>query len=229
MKESLTSIIFLAIIILVPIGMVFGIVRMIIKSIKNKSGLTSLAKQNGWQFLGSDTQSVNTVSQILEKTLYTVRDGRHSLANIVQGRYSNGNFYLLYYHYQSRSVHHETRLGGDYTLLIWKRQQKGPSFWMQRRQKGVLAKMAEEMISGQLSIPQDPNWSWLLVSSTTQFTQMNLSDSTSSILQSCLTQGDALFLFEEYIILSSQGKQNKSWAARSVERIEAIEKVIYTT
>jgi hypothetical protein len=217
---------FISMFVLVPVGMIFGIVRLIVKKIGNRRGWKAMADTAGWTWHGNDRDVAATLRTLLERTLYKVRDGRHSISTIMSKARGPATGYICVYHYRSRSVHHETRMGGEYTLVIVPRPVQGPRFWLQHRARGVMAAVAEELAGNRLSAPADPAWSWLLVSSVEQFEELGPPAGYAEKLRGALSPGDALFLFEEVMILSTRGVRDLAWLKDTEKRITVIEEFV---
>ena len=226
MNEKVTSILFLAIVVLVFVGFVVGITLALVKRLGRGGAFKSAAAKYGWVYVGNSSDAISAVEEILEKTVYQIQPGKHEVSCLTTGRRGGIDFRLVRYHYQTVSTLAGHGRGGVYTLLILgpgttgtgdTGEQRGAStgFWFMHRPKGKLAGAATVVasaVSG-LSVPPDPAWEWSLFSSLEAFDRMGFDGAAGHTLEERTEPGDAVFVYPGAIILGRQGEFSAAMAA----------------
>ena len=222
MNEKIASILFLAFLALIPLAMIAGIVILIVRKVKRRVGFAAVAAKHGWRYLGNDAASIAGLYGILQPALFAMRDGEHTLKNVVQGTHGGIEFWVAHYHYVSKSSQAESRMGGRYSLIGFPRRVQGPDLWLQHRSEGILAAAAESVLGDRMVVPEDPAWSWALVSSAADLPRMSFKTDAAGSLQRATSPGDALFYLGNLVVFSVQGERDAAWAVAAPDTIEAI-------
>ena len=236
MNEQITSIVFLAFLVLVPVGMVAGIIIAIVRRSRQRGGWKSVAQSRGWRWLGSSNSATGQLRAILEPTLFALRKGRHLISDVVLGTDSGTEFWLARYRYNSGTAYGRRRQAGIYGLTVFPRTTDGPEFWLQHRLSespgfigGAIASKLESLAekipaSGMVASP-DPNWSWSLVSSAENLAKMGFPAGAADSLKSETQPGDFVFFLRGYVMVARTGDPESSWAEEApalMRRIQAI-------
>ncbi|MBU8913206.1 MAG: hypothetical protein KOO61_04230 [Spirochaetales bacterium] len=223
MNADITSIVFLVILVLVPVGMVTGIVILIVKKIRNRGGLSIVAKRLGWDEDGDTQAAIGTLGALLEPTLFATRpSGSHKINQAAAGTVNGSMCGVAEYHYQGPDNMQQRRIGHTYSLLIVGRKTAGPELMLQHRQKGALAAVAEKMAGGQLTPASVEGWSWALVSSNEHLASLPSVANAGRVLEQATAPGDSIFLFPEIIVWTRQGEITRSWAEGVPEMISVL-------
>jgi hypothetical protein len=216
MSEHLETWIFFAILVLVPLGMLTGIILFIVTRIRGRSGLKALAEQLGLEFFGNSQDGVNRIKAILEPTLFATRRGRHSIRSTAAGEVDGAGLWLAEYHYKSLAVG-SARAGGSYALLVMERASEGPEFMLQHRQQGALAAIAEGLAGDQIVPAWGDEWSWALVTSNEALAKLPHPVGAGLVLRDATIPGDFFFFFPQLIIWARRGDLSRKWTEKVPE------------
>ncbi len=223
MNTDFTSIAFLALLVLVPVGMITGIVIAIVKKIKNRGGLKTVVERLGWDTGGNSPAAISEIAAILEPTLFATRPGgRHEIKQAASGPVNGSTCWVAEYHYQSVGNMQQRRTGGTYSLLVVNRKTTGPELMFQHRQKGALAAVAEKMAGDRLIPASGEGWSWALVSSNEHLARLPKIAGIGSVLEQATSPGDSIFLFPEIIVWTRRGEISGRWAEQVPEMISVL-------
>jgi hypothetical protein len=212
MDTDITSIVFLAFLVLIPLGMITGIIILIVKKAGGRSGLKSIAERLGWEYRGSSPDAVSEVDAMLEPTLFAIREGRHEISTIASGSSNGERCWITEYHYRSLNPYREHRRSGIYSVLIIERKSDGPDLMIQHRMKGPLAAVAEKLVAGALGPASAPDWSWALTSSDEELNSLPRAAGTGQLLQENTLPGDMIAFFPKIVVWTRSRGITRQWA-----------------
>lgn len=221
MSEGFVTIVFLVLLVLVPVGIVVGIVLAVARRVAGTRGLASLARARGWVALGRDEQATEPLRRLLEPTLFAMQgEATHRLSGVVRGRLGEEELYLARYSYGTSSPSGRMGRGGTYGLAVLTRPAPGPVLWLHWPQAGPLGRVVEGLGGVHLTRAAGEHWSWALVSDPAAAARMDAA--AAGRARAALHPGGFLFLFEGLYVTLSPGEPTAAWAGAAAERLGAL-------
>ncbi len=196
------SIIFLTLFFGIPIVMTVLLIRILIRKLRSGAVFASIAAEMGWSFSKSADQ--HPILPVLEEELFSLRRGKHNIYNLLD---SGDGLTICEYRYFIPGV--ARNRGNRYTLGICPRKAAGDSFWVVRRQEGLMGRAAEAAAGSALKVVTGEEWNWLLSPNPELVESSAWTDEVNHVLKEVLPPGGALFLLKKHIVLSWTGEMDK--------------------
>ena len=221
MNADLGSIVFLAFFILVPLGMVAGIIYLIVRKARGRSAAGSVARDLGWEETDSAASGLRT---LLEPTLFAMRSGRHDLRSVSSGEVGGMRCWIAEYHYRAPGAQRETRRGGVYSLLVMELDSGPKDLMVQHRQSGALASLAEKAAGARVMPATLAGWEWAIVSSNDDLRALAGGVAFGEALKNATIPGDTLFFLDHLTVWSRSDSITSKWAGLVPEMIELLQR-----
>jgi len=213
MSATLDTVLFFVVMILVPFGIITGIVLAVVNRSRGKSALKALSDQLGLEYSGSSPDAIESLNRILVPTLFATRKGRHLVRSTANGIVEGSSIWVAEYHYTSPGYRSQ-RAGGAYALLVLERESEGPELMVIYRQTGSLAAVAETLAEDQLVEARDDEWSWALTTSNEALAALSSPAGAGRDLGSAGAPGDFFFFFPRHIMWARSGELSRRWTEK---------------
>ena len=223
MSEGSQSIVFLAIFILVPVGLVALVVLNVVRRIRQKRGLAAVAESRGWAHGGSGSEVERRLHAVLDSTLFAMQSGStHTLDDVVEASESGLALNLARYSMVGQSNIAELGRGGVYRLVVLRARPSVPPFWLHAPFGVAIGSLMARLSGGHLGRVDDGNWSWALVSSAAAARDASLTSQAVAALREAVQPGGFLFIFPDCVILMERVEPDAAWAADAPERARKV-------
>jgi hypothetical protein len=203
MDEQTTGILFIILVPLFFLGMIASIIFLIIKNIKSKKNIKSLAQKNNWKYYNKiinnnpETKEINGILHSTINKLFT--NNKISVTDILKGNYKDYKFWFSNYKSSNKQGNSQTHISSEFNIFIIPNEDINQELIMIYR-SNLLKHLPIEKISEIIGKPlfnlEEKEIDWLLVSDIKAFENLNISFGNIRILHDIISKAHSVLFYK---------------------------------